>query len=116
MANKFEAIITLVNTGFSDVVMEAARAEGARGGTVINARGTADKNLEKKYGVAITPDKEVVLIVVNTKIRDAVLSAIYKAAGLETNGHGIAFSVPVDEVAGLKFEDPNDEPNEEEKK
>lgn len=104
MEKQFEAIITLVNTGFSDVVMDAARSEGARGGTVINARGTADKTLEKKYGVAITPDKEVVLIVVDVTIRDAVLSAIYKAAGLDTNGHGIAFSVPVDDVAGLKFE------------
>ena len=104
MEKKYEAIITLVNTGFSDVVMDAARAEGARGGTVINARGTADKNLEKKYGVAITPDKELVLIIVDQAIRDNVLSAIYKAAGLETDGHGIAFSIPVDEVAGLKFE------------
>lgn len=104
MEKKYEAIITLVNTGFSDVVMDAARAEGARGGTVINARGTADKNLEKKYGVAITPDKELVLIIVDQGIRDNVLSAIYKAAGLDTDGHGIAFSIPVDEVAGLKFE------------
>lgn len=104
MEKKYEAIITLVNTGFSDVVMDAARAEGARGGTVINARGTADKNLEKKYGVAITPDKELVLIIVDQAIRDNVLSAIYKAAGLDTDGHGIAFSIPVDEVAGLKFE------------
>ena len=104
MEKKYEAIITLVNTGFSDVVMDAARAEGARGGTVINARGTADKNLEKKYGVAITPDKELVLIIVDQAIRDNVLSAIYKAAGLDTDEHGIAFSIPVDEVAGLKFE------------
>ena len=101
---QFEAIIVLVNTGFSDVVMDAARSEGARGGTVINARGTADKAMEKKYGVVITPDKEVVLTVVSKDIRDNVLAAIYKPAGLETDGHGIAFSVPVSDVAGLKFE------------
>lgn len=104
MEKQFEAIITLINTGFSDVVMDAARAEGARGGTVINARGTADKNLEKKYGVAITPDKELVLIIVDKEIRDNVLTAIYKAAGLDTDGHGIAFSIPVSDVVGLKFE------------
>ena len=104
MDKQFEAIITLINTGFADVVMDAARAEGARGGTVINARGTADKNLEKKYGVAITPDKELVLIIVDKAIRDNVLTAIYKAAGLDTDGHGIAFSIPVSDVVGLKFE------------
>lgn len=99
---QFEAILTLVNTGFSDVVMEAARAEGARGGTVLNARGTVDKQMAKKYGVAITPDKELVIIVVSKEIKDAVLTAIYKAAGLDTAGRGIAFSIPVEDVAGLK--------------
>lgn len=103
MENNFEAIICFVNTGFSDLVMDAARGEGARGGTVINARGTAVKTMEKKYGVAITPDKEMILIVVSIDIRDKVLSAIYKAAGLDTEGHGIAFTVPVNDVVGLKF-------------
>lgn len=99
--NKYVAILTFVNTGFSDVVMEAAKSVGARGGTVLNARGTADKQLAKEYGVSITPEKELVLIVVNKDISDAVLSAIYKAAGLDTNGKGIAFSIPVEDVAGL---------------
>ena len=101
---KFELVITLVNTGFSEVVMDAAREEGAKGGTVVHARGTGTKDMEKKYGVIITPDKEMVLILVSTKIKDKVLSAIYKAAGLQTNGQGIAFSLPVDDVVGLKFE------------
>jgi nitrogen regulatory protein PII len=101
---KFELVITLVNTGFSEVVMDAAREEGARGGTVVHARGTGTKDMEKKYGVVITPDKEMVLILVSTKIKDKVLAAIYKAAGLQTNGQGIAFSLPVEDVVGLKFE------------
>ena len=37
---KFEVIIVLVNSGFADVVMDAAREEGARGGTIVHARGT----------------------------------------------------------------------------
>ena len=102
---EFEAILTFVNTGFSDVVMDAARAEGARGGTVLNARGTVDKQMAKKYGVAITPDKELVIILVNKKIKEAVMLAIYKAAGLETEGHGITFSIPVEDVAGIKIND-----------
>ena len=101
---KFELVITFVNTGFADQVMNAAREVGARGGTIIHARGTATKEMEKKYGVVITPDKEMVLILVNTKIKDKVLSAIYKEVGLQTAGQGIAFSLPVEDVVGLKFD------------
>ena len=101
---KFELVIALINTGFSEVVMDAAREQGAKGGTVVHARGTGTKDMEKKYGVVITPDKEMVLILVNTKIKEKVLAAINTAAGLKTEGQGIAFSLPVDDVVGLKFE------------
>ena len=74
---QFEVIIALINTGFAEVVMDAAREVGVRGGTIIHARGTGTKEMEKKYNIIITPDKEMVMILVNVKIRDAVLSAIY---------------------------------------
>lgn len=111
MANNFELIIALVNQGFSEVVMDAAREEGARGGTIIHARGTGTKEMEKKFGIVITPNKEMVMILVNIKIRDKVMSAIYKAAGLGTDGQGIAFSLPVESVTGLKFEQASSEEN-----
>ena len=100
---KFELIVAVVNTGFTEVVMDAARSHGARGGTVMHVRGTGNKSIEKKYGIAISPYKEMVYILVDAKIRDEVLKAIYDAAGLQTNGQGIAFSLPVDNVTGLKM-------------
>lgn len=102
--NKFEVIFVFLNTGFAQKAMEAAREVGARGGTIMHARGTGDKNVEKKYKVVITPDKEVLMIVVQSKIRDKVLSAIYKAVGLGTEGQGIAFSMPIEDVVGMKFD------------
>lgn len=101
--NEFEVVIVLVNSGFSEVVMNAAREEGARGGTIIHARGTGTKDMESKYGVIITPDKEMIMILVSSEIKDKVLSAIYKAAGLASDGQGIAFTLPVNDVIGLKF-------------
>jgi len=102
--NKFQLIIALVNPGFSDIIMDAAREQGAKGGTIINARGTGNKEIEKKYGVIITPDKEMIMILVNERIVDDVLSAIYRVAGLASDGQGIAFTIPVDDVTGLKFD------------
>ena len=101
---KFVLVIAMVNTGFTELVMDAARSVGAYGGTVVHARGTGNKEMEKRFGVVITPDKEMVLILVNAKISDKVLSAIYDKAGLQTKGQGIAFSLPVEDVVGLKFE------------
>ena len=102
MQTPFEVILVLVNSGFSETVMNAAREEG---GTIIHARGTGTKEMEKKYGIIITPDKEVIMILVKSTIRDAVLSAVYHAAGLGTDGKGIAFSLPVESVVGLKFDE-----------
>ena len=100
---KYEAIIVLVNSGFSEVVMDAAREAGARGGTIVNTRGTGTKDMEKRYNIVITPDKEMIIILTAVELRDQMLSAIYKAAGLGTDGQGIAFSIPVDNVIGIKM-------------
>lgn len=99
--NGYEMILCIVNAGFSELVMDAAKEEGARGGTVIHARGTANKEAEQFFHIAIQPDKEIVLILVSAEIKDNVLHAIYKNAGLKSEGMGIAFSVPVDEVVGI---------------
>ena len=96
-----EVIFCIVNTGFSETVMEAAKDAGARGGTILNARGTANKEAESFFHIAIQPEKEIVMILVDSSIKDAVLHALYQKAGLDTMGQGIAFSLPVDEVVGL---------------
>lgn len=102
MANsKFEMILCVVNTGFSETVMDAAKEVGARGGTVIHARGTANKEAEQFFHITIQPDKEIVMILVPAEIKDDVLHAVYRSAGLKSEGQGIAFSLPVDEVVGI---------------
>ena len=96
-----EVIFCIVNTGFADEVMDAAREFGARGGTVIRARGTANQEAEKIFNIAIQPEKEIVMILVDSKIKNDILHAVYKAAGLNTPGQGIAFAVPVEDVVGI---------------
>ena len=96
-----EVIFCIVNAGFSEAVMDAAKEFGARGGTVIRARGTANAEAEKLFQIAIQPEKEIVMILVDSKIKNDILHALYQAVGLKTPGQGIAFSLPVDEVVGL---------------
>ena len=96
-----EVIFCIVNNGFSDEVMDAAREFGARGGTVIRARGTANQEAEKIFNIAIQPEKEIVMILVDSAIKNDILHALYKKVGLKSPGQGIAFSLPVEDVVGL---------------
>lgn len=98
---EYEVIFCIVNAGYSDEVMEAARGLGCKGGTVIRARGTANPESEKLFNIPIQPEKEIVMMVVKSAIKNEILHALYKAVGLNTAGQGIAFSMPVDEVVGL---------------
>ncbi len=103
MENVFEMIVVFVNDGFSDVVMDAARKEGANGGTVMNCRGTANKEIEEKYGIGISEDKDMVLIIVPKEIKDKVIKSINENAGLKTDKHGIIFSLPISDAEGLNY-------------
>ncbi len=99
-----ELIICIVNEGFSELVMEAAKDVGAKGGTVVRARGTANKESEELFKITIEPKKEMVMILVPTSIKENVLKMLYEKVGLQTPGQGIAFSMPVDNVIGLTEE------------
>ena len=99
---KYEMILCIVNAGYSENVMNAAKAAGASGGTVIHARGTADKEAEAFFHISIHPEKDVVMLIVPAEIKDDVLKAVYEKAGLESEGQGIAFSVPVSRAVGLR--------------
>lgn len=96
-----EAIFCIVNSGYSEAVMDAAKKLGARGGTIMNARGTANKEAEKFFNITIQPEKEIVMILVPSALKGDILHALYKQVGLDTPGQGIAFALPVDDVVGL---------------
>ena len=96
-----EVIFAIVNSGFADDVMDVARAQGVRGGTILNARGVAKEDAAAFFGIALHAEKEILMMVVEKDIRDNVLNAIYKEMGMAKAAQGIAFSLPVSDVAGL---------------
>ena len=99
--NKYEIIFCIVNAGFEETVMEAAKEAGAKGGTILSGHGTANKDAEGKFRITVQSEKEIVMIIVKSEIKDDVLKAIYRTAGLGSPGNGIAFSLPVSGAVGL---------------
>jgi nitrogen regulatory protein P-II 1 len=100
---EYVLILTIVNRGFADQVVDAARKAGAHGGTVFYARGTGIHEIEKFFAVPIQPEKEVVMIIVKHSETQAIMHAIVEAAGLNTEGKGLAFSLP---IAACRISDP----------
>lgn len=109
MSSKMELVIAICSVGYSEIAMDAAKEAGARGGTVTHARGTTSQVAEKRFGVYVTPDKEMILTVVPTKIRDKVLNAIYAAVSQGQPGNCVVFSLPVENTVGIRYMDELDE-------
>nr|MBQ8243708.1 P-II family nitrogen regulator [Oscillospiraceae bacterium] len=99
--NNHEVIFAIVNSGFAEDVMDIAREQGVRGGTILNARGVVREEAAAFFGITLHQDKEILMMVVEKEIRDQVLNAIYKEMGMAKKAKGIAFSLPVSDVAGL---------------
>ena len=99
--NDHEVIFAIVNSGYAEDVMDIAREQGVRGGTILNARGVVKEEAAQFFGITLHQDKEILMMVVEKAIRDNVLNAIYKQMGMAKKAKGIAFSLPVSDVAGL---------------
>lgn len=105
MDYRYELILAIANEGCTDMVMDAARAAGAKGGTVLHGKGTGAKNAENFFKVSIASEKEMILIVASAGQKSAIMSSIVKTAGPGTDAGAIVFSLPVSEVAGFSFMD-----------
>jgi nitrogen regulatory protein PII len=97
-------IITVVKKGLGDAVIEASLKGGAEGATLIYGRGTGIHERKKILGVALEPEKEIILSLVYKEVADAVIKEINAAVDLEKPGSGIAFTVPVDQAFGITHE------------
>lgn len=100
-----ELIVVILNEGYSDCVMEAARSAGATGGTVLHAKGTGAERAEKFFGVSLAQEKDMVYIVVKSTQKADIMRAIAEQAGPETPAGAICFSLPVSAVVGLRESD-----------
>ena len=107
--NNYEVIFAIVDEGYADDVMEIAREEGVRGGTILNARGVVNQEAAAFFGITLHSEKEILMMVVEKEIRDKVLNAIYQRMDMSRKATGIAFSLPVSDAAGLvpAAEDPH---------
>ncbi len=100
-SNHHSLILVSVNQGYSDAVMDTARAAGARGGTIIRARWVGAEEVEKFAGITLQSEKEVVAIVAQSRDRNAIMESIDKTHGLRTPTQATVVSLPIDQTVRL---------------
>lgn len=97
----YDLIVTIVNQGDSDKVVDASKKAGAEGGTILSGRGTGVHEKAKLFNILIEPEKEVVLTLISRDKTNDVLKTIEEDANLNKPGKGIAFVLEVEQTVGI---------------
>ena len=98
---KYSMISVMVEMGYSEQVMNAARSAGARGGTVVHSRAIENEEASSVWGVSLQEEKEIVMIVTTEETKNAVMSAISKECGIHSEAKGLVMSLPIENVIGI---------------
>ncbi|HYH02085.1 MAG TPA: P-II family nitrogen regulator [Bacillota bacterium] len=97
-----KAIFVVVDKGNAETVVDTATAAGARGATIINARGSGIHENQMLFAMAIEPEKELVMIIAKEEITEAVVNAIRNHHKIDDPGNGILFMLDVNQTYGLR--------------
>ena len=99
--NKFSLVTAVVNRGFSNDVMVAAREAGARGGTVIHSRQLLNEDSTNFWGVSMQEEKDILLIITDIENKITIMKAIGESFGINSEAKVIVLSMPIDSVTGF---------------
>lgn len=98
---KYALIAAIVNQGYCDDAAAAARAAGARGGSVLHSRRVGEEEAMSVWGLSVQEEKEIVLIVADAEHKRTIMQAIVEKCGMRTEAKGVVLSLPIDSVLGL---------------
>ena len=93
-------LVTCVR-GSADQIMATAKEHGARGGTIIKARWSGMEELERGYDLELTPERDIVAIVVPNNKRQAIMEAVNEEHGLRTAEQAAVCSIPIEQLVRL---------------
>jgi nitrogen regulatory protein PII len=99
---RFKIVFAPVKTHKTDSIVDAAKAAGATGATIIPARGTGMREAKTFFGLTLEDPTDIVMFLLEEHIVKPVLDAIKTAGEFDKPGTGIAFVLSVEEVLGLE--------------
>ncbi len=107
--NMHELIIAVVNQKYTDKVIDASRAAGATGATVLHTRSVGNRQAEQLIGTTFKQETDTIAFLTTYEYKAKIMQAIQETAGLKTEGGAVLFSVPVDTLVGIGRFDEDEE-------
>lgn len=101
MTGKLDLIFCIVQRGRADKIIKRALKAGAGGATTWFARGSGIREKLGLLGIAISPEKEVMMVVTPPELTEKVFTAIVAAGKLDVPGQGLAFVTEIKQLAGI---------------
>ena len=98
---QYDLIIAAVAANYVDDAMEAARAAGAAGGTIVRGRSANNEKAEQFIGISLMHEQELLFILSTRERKLDIMQALSEKVGLKSEAGGVIFSVPVDKTAGI---------------
>lgn len=98
---KYDLIVAIVAADCIDETMEAARAAGAAGGTIIRARSIDNTKAEQFVGISLQEEQDILLILAQKESKLAIMQALSDSVGLKSEAGGVLFALPVDNTVGI---------------
>ncbi|MFW5837479.1 MAG: P-II family nitrogen regulator [Desulfovibrionaceae bacterium] len=99
---RFKIVFAPVKPHKTDPIVDAAKAAGATGATIIQARGTGMREAKTFFGLTLEDQTDIVMFLLEEHLVASVLEAIKTAGEFHKPGTGIAFVLPVEHVVGLE--------------
>lgn len=97
----YQSMHIIVDRGKGELAVEAATKAGAKGATIIGARGSGVHETSRVFNMEIEPEKEIVLIILKRELAEQVVAAVGEALDIDKPGNGIIFVQNVRQVYGL---------------
>ena len=99
---RFNIILASVKSPLTDEIVDAAKAAGATGATIIPGRGTGIHEAKSFFGLVLEDQTDIIMFLVEEHIVEGILDAIKTAGRFSEPGTGIAFVLPVEQVIGIE--------------
>jgi len=99
---RFKLILSSVKPDITDTIVDAAKASGATGATIIPARGTGIREAKSFFGLSLEAQTDIIMFLVEEHRVIQILDVIQEAGEFQKPGTGIAFVLPVEHVVGLE--------------
>ena len=94
-------IVTIIERGKADKIVEYAKSAGASGATILYGRGTGEHEIKRFLSINIDSSKEIIIILAEAEKYKEIKWAIIEAGRIKEAGTGIIFTIPVSDLTGL---------------